>query len=228
MNGTANVKTVMTGALAACAIAAVGLVAAPAATAATPRPAAGTHTYDPNARQGSIDNPIILNGGSPLLTGAQQKLLDQAKEQLASGQAQSQNKSQDKAQDKGQAKSAAGAQPGTLDATTVLQPQFNNCGQSGFYYCYEVTSTIGSVMDATILGSGNHEYAEAEGLGKNSNDWGVYLDQSTNGGATWTGQINEIINGTEWSDPIYDGPGYVDRACLTDIQHGLYVCTPWH
>jgi hypothetical protein len=161
------------------------------------------HTYNPNAPLGSADNPIILGGGSPLLTEAQLKLSNQAKEQIASI--------------KGKAKAAS-----------VMQPLTNNCGDSGFYYCYEVTSNIGWVKDGTLLGSDNHEHAEAEGGGQNSNDWGVYMDQSTNGGSTWTGHINEIINGTEWSNSIFDGPGYVVRACLTDYQHNLYVCTPWH
>ncbi|MFF7194097.1 hypothetical protein ACFZAM_10360 [Streptomyces sp. NPDC008079] len=105
---------------------------------------------------------------------------------------------------------------------------FNNCGDSGFYYCYEATSTIGWVKLGTVLGSGSHEYAESQGGGKNSNNWGVYLDRSADGGSTWTGHISEIINGTEWNGYLFDGPPYVSRACLTDYQHGLYICTPWH
>jgi hypothetical protein len=210
MYGTANMKLAVAGALATCAIAGVSLMAAPVATAAAST-AAGTHVYNPDAALGSVDNPIILSGGSPLLTEAQRKPLEQAKEQLASG--------------KGNVKSTAGVQS---NVHTVLQPDFNNCDQSGFYYCNAVNSTIGNVEMGTVLDSNSHENASAEGLGRGSNNWGVYLDQSRNGGATWKGHINELINGTEWSNLIYDGPGFYDRACITDYQHNLVYCLPWH
>lgn len=54
------------------------------------------------------------------------------------------------------------------------------------------------------------------------------MDRSADGGSTWTGHISEVINDTSWNGYLYDGPPYVSRACLTDYQHGLYVCTPWH
>lgn len=212
---TTNVKKVLAGTLTACAIAAVGLATAPAATAAMTPVAAGRHAYNPNAPRGSFDNPIILKGGSPLLTEAQRKALDQAKSQLA--------------RDKGRAKSTAGVQPSGLNAPTVVQPDLaNNCGDSGFYYCDLVNTTIGWVKMGTILDRNAHENAEAEGMGKNSNNWAVYMDQSRNGGATWTPELRYVVNDTAWSLPIYDGPGYYDRSCLVDNQHGLYYCLPWH
>jgi hypothetical protein len=212
---TTNVKTVIAGTLTACAIAVVGLATAPAATAATTPAAVGRHAYNPNAPRGSVDNPILLKGGSPLLTEAQRKALDQAKGQLESG--------------KGRAKSTAGVQPSALDAPTAVQPDMaNNCGDSGFYYCDLVNTTIGWVKMGTILDRNAHENAEAEGMGKNSNSWAVYMDQSRDGGATWTPELRYVVNDTAWSLPIYDGPGYYDRSCLVDNQHGLYYCLPWH
>jgi hypothetical protein len=215
MSSTANVRTVIARTLTACAIVVVALATAPTSTAATMPLAVGRHAYNPNAPRGSFDNPIISKGGSPMLTKAQRKALDQVKEQLASG--------------KDKVKFTDGVQPGALNARTVVQPNFNNCGYSGFYYCNEVDTTIGLVAMGTVLDNNYHENAESMGVGRNSNNWATYMDQSRDGGKTWTPELRYVVNDPNaWSLPIYDGPGYYDRACIVDNQHGLYYCLPWH
>ncbi|GAA2147305.1 hypothetical protein GCM10009760_38040 [Kitasatospora kazusensis] len=114
----------------------------------------------------------------------------------------------------------------TAAHAATMAPAYNNCGESGVYYCQEVDSSIGSIRLATALGSDHHEYAQAEGF-TSAASHAVYMDQSSDNGRTWTGWINPLYNQDGgWTDPIYDGPPYVTRACLTD--QGQYICTAWH
>ena len=103
------------------------------------------------------------------------------------------------------------------------------CYEDGTYYCYEQDASFGSVKDATALGSDYHEYAQGQAA-SGAQVFAVYMDVSTNGGATWNGWQDTLYNDgspvTQWTYPEYDGPGYWVRACIN--VNGISVCTPWH
>jgi len=87
----------------------------------------------------------------------------------------------------------------------------------------------GSIRFATALGNDHHEYAQAQAR-SNAPVFAAYLDRSSDGGRTWQGWLDTVDNAgstiTMWTDPEYDGPPYVSRACIN--VNGYSACTPWH
>ncbi|WP_269853493.1 hypothetical protein [Streptomyces sp. RPT161] len=203
------------------AVASFGMFAAsasPATAAPLPKTALGMHTYNPHARLGSFDNPIIFSGGKQnqnlaLLTPAQVKALNAEKiklEKLAR-----------------EHKVKTGRPQFKPNAT--MEPMGYNCAaEESMYWCDQEQPSIGWFDEGTYLGSDNHEYLQAMGNGAPHN-FQVYVDQTWNNGQNWNGRAGVLYNQADvWTNSYYDGPGYQDRGCLYDSDDSLVACGPWH
>lgn len=183
-----------------------GLIAGPAQAASEDAPvqvnpsAPTLHTYNPNARLGSPENPKILDGQELALLSPRQ-----FKDLIAAKQARL-----------AQAKKG---ETSKLAAGCIIGAYWSTCKQyAGF----------GQINLATELRSDHHEYATQQGWIYGSGMWETYMDISWNGGANWYGRKSLVINSRSWGDFEYDGPPYVARGCLHNMATHYVGCTGWH
>ncbi|MFF9646397.1 hypothetical protein [Kitasatospora aureofaciens] len=111
-----------------------------------------------------------------------------------------------------------------MSGTAHAAANYNNCDEPAAYYCQYVSTNWGWVQLATDL-IDHHEWAMARGASTNGQSWSVYMDQSSDGGRTWDGWLNTVINTTNYTDSLPDS-GIVTRGCVN--VNGYSFCTAWH
>ncbi|MGP3690210.1 hypothetical protein ACTVZO_36870 [Streptomyces sp. IBSNAI002] len=129
------------------------------------------------------------------------------------------------------------ARPGSWQNPVILREEplpgkaavaASNCNVSGVYYCRKYSAdNWGWFMLATELGGDRHEYARTWG-NVYTGSFSHYMDRSEDNGASWEGILNPVVNQSNWSEPLYDGPPFKVRACLYSMDRGLVACGAWH
>ncbi|MGW8366883.1 hypothetical protein ACWGK1_40920 [Streptomyces wedmorensis] len=163
--------------------------------------APGSRTYNPNAPLGSANNPLIIGGqDQALLSSKQVKGLLESKRNRSA--------------------QAANGNTAQLASGCIIGAYWSSCNS---------VPNFGTINLATSLGSDHHEYATQQGwLYDSSQTYKTYMDRSSNGGASWQGQLGLVLNNRGWGESIYDGPPYVSRGCLYSYTTSLVWCTGWH